>query len=302
MRVLITGASGQLGWELRRAAPRDAAVAAFSRQELDIADAPAVARAVTDFGPEVILNAAAFTAVDRAETEPEAAFAVNAVGAGNVARAAAAGGAFLVHVSTDFVFDGAAARPYPPDAGTNPLGVNGTRKVAGEERVRQEAGETSLILRSSWLYGSQGHNFVKTMLRVMGERDQVKVVADQMGAPTWTRSLAEVIWAAAAGKLTGVHHWSDAGVASWYDFAVAIQEKALEIGLLRRRVPVHAIASEDYPTPARRPRYSVLDTSALRDAPGVSPRHWQISLGDMLKELKEQVGCGDSLSRAAQGS
>ena len=302
MRVLITGASGQLGWALRRAAPKDAAVAAFSRQELDIADAPAVARAVTDFGPEVILNAAAFTAVDRAETEPEAAFAVNAVGAGNVARAAAAGGAFLVHVSTDFVFDGAAVRPYPPDAGTNPLGVYGTSKVAGEERVRQEAGETSLILRSSWLYGSQGHNFVKTMLRVMGERDQVKVVADQMGAPTWTRSLADAIWAAAAEKLTGVHHWSDAGVASWYDFAVAIQEKALEIGLLRRRVPVHAIASEDYPTAARRPRYSVLDTSALRDALGVSPRHWQISLGDMLKELKEQVGCGDSLSRAAQGS
>lgn len=302
MKVLITGASGQLGWELRRAAPQDAAVAAFSRQELDIADAPAVARAVTDFGPEVILNAAAFTAVDRAETEPEAAFAVNAVGAGNVARAAAAGGAFLVHVSTDFVFDGAAVRPYPPDAGTNPLGVYGTSKVAGEERVRQEAGETSLILRSSWLYGSQGHNFVKTMLRVMGERDQVKVVADQMGAPTWTRSLADTIWAAAAGKLTGVHHWSDAGVASWYDFAVAIQEKALDLGLLRRRVPVHAIASEDYPTPARRPRYSVLDTSALRDALGVSPRHWQISLGDMLKELKERVGCGDSLSRAAQGS
>ncbi len=302
MKALITGASGQLGWDLRRTAAKDVAVAAFSRQELDIADAQAVARAVTDFGPDVILNAAAFTAVDRAETEHEATFAVNAVGAGNVARAAAANGAFLVHVSTDFVFDGAATRPYPPDASTSPVGVYGTSKVAGEERVRQEARETSLILRTSWLYGSQGHNFVKTMLRIMGERDEVKVVADQVGAPTWTQSLADVIWGAAARKVTGVHHWSDAGVASWYDFAVAIQEKALELGLLRRRVPVHPIASEDYPTPARRPHYSVLDTSAMRDALGVSPRHWHESLGDMLEELKEQIGCGDSLSRAAQGS
>lgn len=302
MKVLITGASGQLGRELRRTAPKHVTVAALSRQELDITDAQAVVRAVTDLGPDVILNAAAFTAVDRAESEHEAAFAANAVGAGNVARAAAANGAFLVHVSTDFVFDGEAGRPYPADAGTSPVNLYGTSKFAGEEQVHQEARETSLILRTSWLYGSHGSNFVKTMLRVMGERDEVKVVADQVGAPTWTHSLADVIWVAAAGRLTGVHHWSDAGVASWYDFALAIQDKALELGLLRRRVPVHPIASADYPTLARRPHYSVLDTRAMRDALGMSPRHWRDSLGDMLEELKGQIECEDSLSRAAQGS
>ncbi len=294
MKALITGAKGQLGRELCRTAPDHVAIAAFTHQELDIADEGAVARAVADIRPDVIVNAAAFTAVDRAETEREAAFAANATGARNVARAAANNQAWLIHLSTDFVFDGGASRPYPPNAEPNPLNVYGASKLTGEEQVRKEAGAGCLILRASWVYGSGGHNFAKTMLRLMNERDQVNVVADQVSGPTWTRPLAEVIWQAAEKRLTGLHHWSDAGVASWYDFAVAIQDVGLELGLLDRRFPVRPIATEDYPTPAHRPPYSVLDSSELREMLNVTPAHWRESLRGMLRELKEQIGCEDS--------
>lgn len=294
MKVLVAGASGQLGRDLCRAAPERTALVALSHGDLDIVDAAAVARAVSEARPDVVFNAAAYTAVDRAEAEREKAFAVNAEGAANLARAAAANGAWLAHFSTQLVFDGGACRPYVAADRANPLCVYGASKFAGEERVRAEAGENALVVRTTWLYGVHGHNFVKTMLGLMAEREELAVVADQVSTPTCTRSLAEVAWRAAVQKLTGVHHWSDAGVASRYDFAVAIQEEALALGWLERRIPVRPIASEDYPTPARRPHYSVLDWRGLAAAVGASPRHWRESLRDMLRELKERQGCDDS--------
>jgi dTDP-4-dehydrorhamnose reductase len=291
-----------LGRELCSTAPAAVELGALEHGALDVCHEAAVARAVADFQPDVILNAAAFTAVDRAEQESDAAFAINATGAENIARAAAGCGAWLAHVSTDFVFDGHAFRPYPPDAETAPLGVYGASKLAGEQAVRQQAGDHWFIVRTSWLYGAHGHNFVKTMLRLMAERDLVGVVADQVGGPTWTRPLAEAIWRAAERRVTGLHHWSDAGVASWYDLAVAVQEEAWALGLLDRRVPVRGIATEDYPTPARRPHYSVLDSSALRQAIDITPAHWRESLRGMLQQVKEQAGCANSSSRAVPAS
>jgi len=299
VKALITGAEGQLGRELCRTVPAGMSVTACSRRALDIADADMANRVVSEVKPDIVINAAAYTAVDRAEKEREAAFAVNAVGAGNVARAAKAEGAWLLHVSTDFVFDGAASRAYAPDSRPGPLSVYGQSKLQGEERVREAAPDSSLIVRTSWVYSAHGANFVKTMLRLMNERDSLGVVADQVGAPTWARRLAEVIWRAAAIRMVGVQHWSDAGVASWYDFAVAIQEEALPLGLVARKAAVRPIATAEYPTPARRPQFSVLDSSALRNAIGIEPIHWRANLRAMLHELKVQTACDDSLLPAA---
>ncbi|MDE3170291.1 MAG: dTDP-4-dehydrorhamnose reductase, partial [Acidobacteriota bacterium] len=257
MKVLITGAAGQLGRALLKTAPGTVEVRG-SGTELDIC-APAVLQsAVRAFKPALIVNAAAYTAVDRAESERDRAFAVNADGVENLARAARDYGARLVHVSTDFVFDGRKSSPYLPDDAMRPLSVYGASKAEGEDRLRALAGATAVIVRTSWLYAAVGQNFVNTMLRLMREKDGLGVIADQVGTPTWAQSLAEVIWKIAEEpKIAGTHHWSDAGVASWYDFAVAIQEEALAAGLLTRVIPIRPIATEEYPLPAKRPAYSV---------------------------------------------
>jgi dTDP-4-dehydrorhamnose reductase len=287
MKLLLTGATGQLGWEMQRCAPAGVELVATDRAALDIA-APDLEERVLAIAPRVIVNAAAYTAVDRAESEPAAAFAANAGGPAALARAATALGARLLHVSTDFVFGTDAARPLATDAPTAPLGVYGASKLAGEERVR-EACPPALVLRTAWVYSAHGANFVKTMLRLMRERDAVRVVADQVGTPTWARGLAQAAWELALGPLEGrTLHWTDLGVASWYDFAVAIQEEALARGMLARAVPVEPIRTGDYPTPARRPAWSVLDKSetlALLRAPRL---HWRVALRAMLDDLAVQ--------------
>lgn len=293
--VIITGRNGQLGWELQRTAPAGVAAIALDRHALNIASQTSIDAALDRYRPDVLINAAAYTAVDKAEQEPTLAAAVNAAGPRALAEAAASRGIGLIHVSTDFVFDGSASTPYPPDASTNPLGVYGRTKRQGEEALLTNSRRGDLrfaILRTGWLYSSHGHNFVKTMLRLMRERDEVRVVADQVGTPTWGRRLAEALWKMAVGKplLTAksqppIYHWSDAGVASWYDFAVAIQEEALALGLLRRAVPVKPISTAEYPTPARRPAFSVLDKSATWSALGLDPVHWRAALRSMLREL-----------------
>jgi dTDP-4-dehydrorhamnose reductase len=170
----------------------------------------------------------------------------------------------------------------------HPLGVYGASKLAGERRVIEVLGERFLILRTAWVYAATGRNFVRTMLRLMAERDRIQVVADQVGAPTWATSVAEALWGAVQKpEFTGIHHWTDAGVASWYDFAVAIAEEGHGIGLLPRAVEVESIATADYPTPARRPAYSVLDRSSAERALGFKPAHWRANLRKMLKELKD---------------
>lgn len=287
MRVLITGAHGQLGRALIAAAPADAEVLALGRAQLDIGDEPQVCAAVRTLAPDVIINAAAYTAVDRAESEPELAWRSNAHGPRHLARAAEKSGASLLHVSTDFVFDGTSPVPYAPDAPTRPLSVYGRTKAEGELAVLERLGERAAVLRTSWVYAPAGANFVRTMLRLMRERGAVRVVADQVGTPTAAHTVAQALWALCALPRLGViHHWSDAGVASWYDFAVAVAEEGALLGLLPAEVTVTPIATADYPTAARRPAYSVLDKRATAAALGLPVRHWRASLRTVLEELR----------------
>lgn len=285
MKVLITGGNGQLGFELARSAPAAVELIVTGRGQLDITDPEQVRSVVAGHRPDAIVNAAAYTAVDKAESEPDLAQAINGTGAANLAAAAKAHGARLVQVSTDFIFDGARSTPYTTDAPAAPLGVYGATKLAGERAVLDTLGDQALILRTAWVYSSHGHNFVKTILRLVADKPELGIVADQIGSPTWAGGLAAAIWRALDKGVTGVHHWTDAGVASWYDFAVAIQEEALAAGLIDKTIPIRPIRTADYPTPAKRPPYSVLNkhaTCAALDLPG---EHWRVALRRMLGEL-----------------
>jgi dTDP-4-dehydrorhamnose reductase len=288
VNVLITGAGGQVGRSLIGTAPAAARILAVTHKELDIADSRAVSEYVREHSPEVIVNAAAHTAVDRAESEPELARRVNSDGPRHLAQAARRSGARLIHLSTDFVFDGVASVPYRPDAPTNPLSVYGATKRAGEQAVLEALPERSVVVRTAWVYAADGSNFVRTMLRVMKASGAVRVVADQVGTPTAARFLAETLWRIIEKPdINGVHHWSDAGVASWYDFAVAIAEEGAQLGLVPDSVTVTPIATADYPTPARRPSYGVLDKTSLTSR-GLIPVHWRKRLRSVLGEM--QIG------------
>lgn len=281
MKVVITGAGGQLARALVRAAPPDWETVALGRAELDLSDPASIAAALDRHAPDLILNAGAYTAVDRAESEPELAFAVNRDGPGALARWTAEKGVRLAHVSTDFVFNGQGARGYRPDDPTDPLGVYGASKCAGEVAVAR-ADPHALILRTAWVYDDVGRNFLNTMLRLMNERDEVRVVADQIGSPTAAHALAEALWALALSDAGGLYHFTDSGVASWYDFAVAIAEEAAARGLVSRPVRVRPIRTEDYPTPAARPAFSVLDKTATVERLGDAPPHWRVRLREVL--------------------
>ncbi|MDQ3136750.1 MAG: dTDP-4-dehydrorhamnose reductase [Gemmatimonadota bacterium] len=285
-RALITGAGGQVGLTLQERMPDGWAVTACRADELDVTQADRVRAVLRRERPTVVIHTAAYTAVDAAEASAERAEAVNALGTAHVAQAAREVGARLVHVSTDFVFDGASGRPYAPDDRPNPLGVYGRTKLVAEQEAARILGDRALIVRTAWVYSRHGRNFVLTMLRLMRERDEVGVVSDQIGTPTWARSLADTLWTAAGRpELHGVLHWTDAGAASWYDFAVAVQEEALAIGLLDRPVPIRPIRTEEYPTAARRPAHSVLDKSSTWATLGGPVRHWRQCLRLMLREL-----------------
>jgi dTDP-4-dehydrorhamnose reductase len=284
-KVLITGAGGQVGRTLLDAAPDSFEVVACAHADLDVGAGEAVRECIGRHRPAVIINAAAYTAVDKAESEPDAAQRINARGPGHLAAAALEYGARLIHISTDFVFDGAASVPYLPDSATNPLGVYGRTKRDGERAVLEALPERSTIVRTAWVYAASGANFVRTMLRIMRANGAARVVADQVGTPTAARSLAEALWRIAANpEIRGIHHWTDAGVASWYDFAVAIAEEGAALGLVAPEVTVTPISTPDYPTPARRPAYSVLDKRSLTSF-GLSPIHWRSRLRAVLKEI-----------------
>ena len=285
-KVLVVGAGGQLGQELQRTSGPDIECLPMTRAQLDIADLAAVTQCLAAVAPQLVINAAAYTAVDKAESEVDAAQRGNVAGPLALAQACAQQGVRLIHISTDFVFDGSASQPYKPDAATAPLGEYGRSKRAGELAV-QSVLPQALILRTGWVYSRYGSNFVKTMLRLMSERDDLAVVADQVGTPTWAHGLAEAVWASAARpQLSGIYHWSDAGVCSWYDFAVAICEEALALGLLARPVNIRPIAAIEYPTPACRPAYSVLDKSdSWRDF-ALAGVHWRQQLRAMLEDYK----------------
>ncbi|TXH60504.1 MAG: dTDP-4-dehydrorhamnose reductase [Thiothrix sp.] len=287
-RVLITGAKGQLGYELQRSYPLGTELIASDRVSLDITDPIQIQTALERYQPDLVINAAAYTAVDKAESDQDHAQRLNGDAAGFLAQGIAAQNAAiqLIHISTDFVFDGTQSLPYAPDAATHPLGVYGATKLSGEQQVQQYL-PNALILRTSWLYSAHGHNFVKTMLRFMQEREQLGIVYDQVGTPTWARTLAHTIWALAAKNASGILHCSDNGVASWYDFARAIQEEGYRLGLLTRRIPIHPIRSSAYPTPAQRPAFSVMDKSLTEDYLGYRLPYWRDSLQTMLAELNQ---------------
>lgn len=284
-KVLITGAAGQVGRALLAAVPDGFEAIACTHADLDIGAGEAVRACIARHQPAAIINAAAYTAVDKAESEPDAAQRINAEGAGHLAAAAREYGARMLHISTDFVFDGESSVPYATGSATHPLSVYGRSKRDGEEAVLAALAERSTIVRTAWVYDATGANFVRTMLRVMRANGAVRVVADQVGTPTAASSLAETLWRIAAQPdIRGIHHWTDAGVASWYDFAVAIAEEGSALGLLPPEVAVTAITTADYPTPARRPRYSVLDKRSLATH-GLTPIHWRKRLRAVLKEI-----------------
>ncbi|MDY6827984.1 MAG: dTDP-4-dehydrorhamnose reductase [Pseudomonadota bacterium] len=286
MKAVVLGAQGQLGRALCEQCPTGIDLVGLGRAEADLAQPGAAAAAIDAHAPELVINAAAYTAVDQAESEPDLAHRVNAEAVDEIALQCLRQGVRLVHVSTDFVFDGRAGTPYRPGDQTQPLSVYGASKRAGEDAIQAHSGLSSAIVRTAWVYAAGGSNFVRTMLRLMAERDALKVVADQVGSPTWARGLAQVLWRAGQKPgFKGIHHYTDAGVASWYDFALAIQEQGLALGLLDRSIEVSPIATEDYPTPAVRPPFSVLDKRSLYTGLDVNPVHWRVQLRAMMQEL-----------------
>ena len=282
MKVLITGASGQLGGALQRTAPAHAELNAIDVEDVDLSDSAMLRARLAVEAPDLILNAGAFTAVDKAEDEEDLARAVNADAVGVMVEAMAETGGRLVHVSTDFVFDGNSPRPYRPQDERFPLSVYGRTKAEGEDHLRA----SDLLVRTAWVYEAGGANFVATMLRLMRERDSLNVVSDQIGSPTRATGLAETTWALVEAGAQGIFHHSDAGVCSWYDFAVAIAEEAHEIDLIERIPDIRPISTREYPTAATRPPFSLLDCRATRDLLGDRPVHWRANLRAMLKEEK----------------
>lgn len=296
MRILLFGANGQVGTELRRSlAPLGEVVAATRSGTLDDGgacevadfDAPASLPALVErIAPDVVVNAAAYTAVDRAESDRDAAFRANAEAPARIAEACAARGARLIHYSTDYVFDGHGTRPYREDDPTAPAGVYGASKRAGEEAILAR-GADHLILRTAWVYAAHGKNFLRTMLRLAAERDALRVVADQTGTPTSAALIADMTARVLARRdVGGIRHLTAAGQTTWHGFAEAIVAGAHARGLLARAVPVEPIATADYPTPAARPAYSVLDTSRLAADLDVRLPDWTAGLAAVLDELR----------------
>jgi dTDP-4-dehydrorhamnose reductase len=290
MRVLVTGAAGQLGRELCLLLKEEGIdTIALTRRELDLSGpADAIGAMIAGHQADWVVNCAAYTQVDKAESEPELAHAVNAVAAGAIARAVQGYGGRMLQVSTDFVFSGDQAVPYREEDAVKPLGVYGASKLAGEQAVREALPE-ALIVRTAWVYGAHGHNFVRTILRLAGEREELRVVDDQVGTPSWTRDIATTMLALMRQDASGTFHFTNEGVASWYDFALAVVEEAAATGhelRLRRLLP---IPTRDYPTPARRPAYSVLSKEKIRPLLPVPIPHWRGSLRAMLRGLAGSI-------------
>ncbi len=289
-QILVLGGRGQVGMaltsQLQNASNGAIDVLSPGSSECDITDASQLAAVIKSCRPDTIVNCAAYTAVDLAETEREEAFAVNETGVRHLVDACA-DSTRLIHLSTDFVFDGTGHKPYTTEDRTAPLSCYGASKLAGERVLQEQMPDQSMIIRSSWVYGVYGNNFVKTMLRLMSTLEEISVVEDQIGAPTSATSLAVVISRIVSEGLftPGLYHWCDSGDISWYGFALEIQKQALELGLLDRKIPVYAIPSEAYPQAAKRPAYSVLDSTRLQAILGMEPRKWQSQLHQILSHL-----------------
>ncbi|WP_434222846.1 dTDP-4-dehydrorhamnose reductase [Limnospira platensis CENA597] len=291
MRILLTGKNGQLGSELQPLLTPMGEVFAVGRDTLDLAKPDAISSLMAEIKPHIVVNAAAYTAVDKAETETDLATAINGIAPGILAAESQRINAKLIHVSTDYVFDGTQSHPYVETDPTNPLGQYGASKLAGEQAILATDANYAII-RTAWVYGAGGTgNFVKTMLRLGREREELRVVMDQVGTPTWTGDLATAIVQLIPqlnSQTSGIYHYTNSGVTSWYDFAIAIFEEAKLLGLPLKIQQVIPITTAEYPTPARRPAYSVLNGKKLATLLGNHPPQWRSGLRTMLKTLINQ--------------
>lgn len=285
MKVLLLGSNGQLGWELQRTLPDNVTLTICDYPKVDFGSTDSISQCINSTEPDYIINAAAYTPVDKAEQEKELAYRINHLAVLEISELCKENTISMVHISTDFVFNGQNFKPYQPDDTPDPESVYGKSKLKGEQAVCKILGDKALIIRTAWLYSSHGNNFVKTMLKLMKEKPSLNIIDEQIGTPTWANGLSKTIWIALEKNLKGTFHWTDAGVASWYDFAMAIQEEGIGIGLLDQSIPILPVGTLQYPTPAKRPMYSVLDKTSFLQATGISPIHWRVQLRSMLKEL-----------------
>ena len=288
--ALVTGARSQLARCMRMAgAPPGWRAAFLAREELDIAEPSQVQTVLDKAAPDCIVNTAAYTAVDKAESEPDEARRVNADAVANLARWCGANDSRLIHISTDFVFDGRATTPYLPEDEPAPLGEYGRGKLAGEREVGKLPAGQGAVVRASWLYSEFGRNFVKTMLSLMAERDELAVVNDQSGCPTSAHSLAALIWRMLLlPTRSGLYHWHDGGAMSWYEFALEIQKWGQAAGVLQNAIPIKPIASAEYPAAATRPAYSVMDRSRTMADFDMRERDWRSDLVRVVGALAER--------------
>lgn len=287
-KIAVIGKRGQLAWELMQLNNQQEAyqLICFGRDDIDISDKEAMQNILSVQNVSAVINASAYTSVDLAEKEQSQADLINHQAVANLATSCQELSVPLVHISTDYVFSGDKGSPYLPCDETNPQSVYGRTKAEGEQAVLMSHPTMSTIIRTSWVYSAHGKNFVKTMLNLMEQNEKLDIIDDQIGSPTWAKTLAYACIHAIENKLTGIYHWTDEGVSSWYDFAQVIQKLALEKGLLTKQCIIRPIPSSAYPTPAKRPHYSVLDKTKTRKAfDGVNNRHWQIQLEKMLGKL-----------------
>jgi len=291
-KIILTGKNGQLGQELEFLLTQIGEVIALGKEELDLSNDNQIRDCIGHYQPDLIVNAGAYTAVDQAENESEMAYAINADAPSILAESAEKIGARLLHISTDYVFDGRKHRPYTEKDQPSPLGIYGKSKLAGEQGVQKNC-SNYIILRTAWVYGAYGNgNFVKTMLRLGKEREELKVVSDQIGTPTWTNDIAKaivgLIMKLPTSPLQEIYHFTNSGVASWYDFSIAIFEEAKVLHFPLKVHRVSPISTAEYPTLAQRPAYSVLSGEKISQILGARPPQWRISLREMLTQLSIQ--------------
>lgn len=289
MKIIVIGKSGQLASELSHLSSNQHEIVSLGRSEIDLQDPGAISETIQLHNADGVINASAYTAVDTAESDVDNAYALNAKAVGNLAAACKVLAVPFVHVSTDFVFQGDKGMPYLPNDKMEPLGVYGASKAQGEQLITEIYPERSCIIRTSWVYSTHGNNFVKTMLNLMRTKPELAVISDQIGSPTHAKGLASACVASLTNNVNGTHHYTDTGVASWFDFAVAIQRIGFDLGLLDNKIPIKPIPTSEYPTPAKRPHYSVLDKCSLAQAlPDIAFCHWDTQLQSMMTALKAE--------------
>jgi len=287
MKIIVIGRNGQLAWELARLNSDTHQILCLGRDDIDLSNEESILHSLIENSADAVINTAAYTAVDMAETDIDDAYLLNKDAVGMLANACSKLSIHLVQVSTDFVFSGEKSTPYLTTDSVKPMSVYGASKAAGEQLLLDILPNESCIIRTSWVYSVHGNNFVKTMLRLMSEKSELGIISDQIGSPTSATPLAKACLHASVNRIKGIHHWTDAGVASWYDFAVAIQQIAVSQKLLISDTSIKPISTDEYPTPAHRPSYSVLNKSSLSENFScVDNRHWRLELEAMLINLK----------------